>query len=275
MKRCAGLALLGFAMYHLDGGVKSWAQLQTFGVRGFFATAFRREVFQTLVHIALATAWVLPVIASPARVRVGFLVATSLLHLGLSHWFYLDYATKTPVIDGGPLGFLTWSIAVLVGSLAHDAVAGRGAGRGVVGRLAGWSALLMLLGDGLSCLGGTPAAPPFVAPTAGPVGLWTMSQRTGSVSYQTFAAGFSLAVYTLFLALYDRPGGATDFGLFRPFGRNALAAYVLHGMVAGAVKPYVPKDAPGWYVAAGFGVYFVVNWLFVRGLEKDGVYVRL
>jgi hypothetical protein len=46
-------------------------------------------------------------------------------------------------------------------------------------------------------------------------------------------------------------------------------------MVASAVKPFVPKDAPGWYVAAGFGVYFLINYIFVRGLEKDGVYVRL
>ena len=59
-----------------------------------------------------------------------------------------------------------------------------------------------------------------------------MSQRTGSVSYLTFAAGFSLAVYALFVAACDR--GGLRVGHFRTFGRNALAAYVLHGLVAGA-----------------------------------------
>ena len=29
-------------------------------------------------------------------------------------------------------------------------------------------------------------------------------------------------------------------------------------MVAGAVKPYLPNDAPAWYVAAGFGLYFAI-----------------
>jgi hypothetical protein len=41
------------------------------------------------------------------------------------------------------------------------------------------------------------------------------------------------------------------------------------------VKPYFPDDAPGWYVAAGFLVYFGINALFVRGLERNGVFLRL
>jgi predicted acyltransferase len=102
-----------------------------------------------------------------------------------------------------------------------------------------------------------------------------MSQRTGSASYQTFAAGFSLAVYALFLLACDSPRLRLESGLFRTFGLNALAAYVLHGIVAGAVKLFVPRDAPGWYVAAGFGVYFLICYLFVRSLEKTGAFVRL
>ena len=57
--------------------------------------------------------------------------------------------------------------------------------------------------------------------------------------------------------------------------RNALAAYILHSLVAGAVKPYVPVDAPGWYVAAGFLLYFGITYLLVRGLERQGVFIKL
>lgn len=274
LRRCAGLALLGVVLYHLDGGAKTWADLQRLGLHGFLTTAFRREPFQTLVHIAVASVWVLPVIASGTTTRVAFLIASAALHLGLSRWFYFDWAWHVPVIDGGPLGFLTWSIALLVGSLAYDAVARGGASLGVVARLLAWSVVLMAVGYGISCLGGSLAAPPFVPPQR-PVDLWTMSQRTGSVSYQTFAAGFSLAVYALFLALCDVPRAGLEGGLFRAFGRNALIAYVLHGLVARAVKPYVPNDAPALYVAFGFGVYFLVNYLFVRGLERNGVFLRL
>ena len=46
-------------------------------------------------------------IAAGAWPRVVFLLASAGLHLWLSSLFYFDWAWKTPVIDGGPLGFLT------------------------------------------------------------------------------------------------------------------------------------------------------------------------
>jgi predicted acyltransferase len=270
VRRNLGLIVLGFVLYHLDGSATTWADLTALGPVGFATTAFQRMLFQTLVHIALASLWVLPVIAAGPPARVGYLVLSAGLHVGLSRWFYLDWAWTRPVIDGGPLGFLSWSIPLLVGSLAFDVV--DQGGEGVMRRLAGWSFVLMALGYGLSCLGGAPAAPPFVPP-AGPVNLWTMSQRTGSISYLTFASGLSLLVYATFFAACDRDGFRV--GLFRTFGGNALAAYVLHDLVAGAVKPYVPRDAPGWYVAAGFVLYFGITYGLVRGLEKQGVFIKL
>jgi peptidoglycan/LPS O-acetylase OafA/YrhL len=63
--------------------------------------------------------------------------------------------------------------------------------------------------------------------------------------------------------------------LFRVFGQNALAAYIIHPMVASAVKPYVPNDAPGWYVAAGVGLYFAICALFNRYLERHKLFLRL
>ena len=68
---------------------------------------------------------------------------------------------------------------------------------------------------------------------------------------------------------------ALRVGLFRTFGRNALAAYVLHSLVFAAVKPYVPRDAPGWYAAAGFGIAFAITYLLVRHLEKNEIYLKL
>ena len=45
--------------------------------------------------------------------------------------------------------------------------------------------------------------------------------------------------------------------------------------MAGAVKPYLPNDAPAWYVAAGFGVYFAICTLFNRYLEKHELFLKL
>ena len=141
-------------------------------------------------------------------------------------------------------------------------------------KLAAWSVVLMVLGYAISCLGGRLAPLPFVPPPSSQaVDLWTMSQRPAASAYLTFAAGFSLAVYALFVVICDRAGWQS--AVFRIFGQNALAAYIIHPMVAGAVKPYLPNDAPMWYVAAGFGLYFAICILFNRYLEKHELFLKL
>src|SRR5438477_5218367 len=47
LKRNAGLILLGFVIYHLDGKVSSWQELIALDPRDLLARAFRRELFQT------------------------------------------------------------------------------------------------------------------------------------------------------------------------------------------------------------------------------------
>jgi hypothetical protein len=66
-----------------------------------------------------------------------------------------------------------------------------------------------------------------------------------------------------------------QIGLFRTLGTNALVGYVLHGIVGDAVSPFIPKDSPGWYVAAGFLLYFGITYLFIRHLEKNNIYLKL
>src|SRR5262249_10369674 len=159
--RSLGLILLGLVVYHLTGDVKSWAELQH--LDGWdFLKAFKRSPFQTLTHIGVTSLWVLPVIAARPTVRVAFACFSGLLHIylsaGLSGWpFHIDWNyhewvnTDPKGIDGGPLGFMTWTIPLLAGSLAYDLVVSAG-WRTAVGRLLTWGAVLMLLGYALSCL---------------------------------------------------------------------------------------------------------------------------
>jgi predicted acyltransferase len=288
--RCLGLMLLGFVVHHLDAGPKTWAELTDLGVIGFFQTAFQRNFFQTLTHIGVTSLWVLPVIAGGGWLRVVLMLLSATAHVAISHLGYYDWVMARPGIDGGPLGFLTWTIPLLVGSLAYDMLRGNGSAEASSSRVRSLlvaGALVMVLGYGLSCLNrvtppntqdsarGTQdyfVEPPFVAPSQ-PVNYWTMSQRAGSVPYLTFGAGFSLALFALFVLVCD--GWRWQLGMLRTLGTNALAAYVIHDLVDGAIKPWTPRDAPLWYVLLMFAVFFAICYAFVRFLERQRLYLRL
>ena len=283
IKRCLALLLVGLVVYHLDGHYSRWGELKNLGIGGFFARSFWQSPFQALVHIALTSLWVLPVIASSTLIRVLFLGGSALLHLVLSGWFWYPLLWDKKVIDGGQLGFLTWAIPTLVGSLAFDWVVKRGP-REAMKPLFGWGLILSLFGYAVSCLNAVfnpvqtgwlsrfLVEPPFWPPSR-PVDIWTMSQRAGSNSYLWFASGLSLLVYAAFVWWTDLKG--RQLGMFRVFGLNPLAGYIIHDLVADAVHPFAPPDSPFYWVAIVFALYFGIVWLFLRGLDKQRIYLRM
>lgn len=262
--RSLALILLGVVVYHLDGRYRTWQDLVNLGWWGFVQTSFWREPFQALVHIAVTSLWILPVVARSVQARIFWAVASGLLHLSLSAWFWYDLLHEKRVIDGGPLGFLTWCLPMLAGSLAYDYVS-------APSRLAVWGAVAMGAGYLISSVNGW-APLPFWPPDA-PPDLWTMSQRAGSLSYHTFGAGFSLTLYAGFVWLVDRRG--LGHSVFETLGQNALAGYLIHSLIDDVVKPFAPKDSPLWWALAMFSIYFYLSYRFVRYLNEHNHYLRL
>ncbi len=120
------------------------------------------------------------------------------------------------------------------------------------------------------------AEPPMVKPPSKEYrkwNYWMMSQRAGTLSYLTFAAGFSLLMFSLFYVVCDRMKWQVP--IFRTFGTNALLAYIVHMMVDNAVKPFFPKDSPTSYALLGLAIFFLINWIFVKQFERQGVFVRV
>ncbi|QDS88856.1 hypothetical protein EC9_30510 [Rosistilla ulvae] len=316
VRRLLGLMLVSIVIYNVSPPASTWEELVALGPAGILPELLKRNWFQTLMHIAVTSLWILPVIAATARVRCLWMVGSAIAHVLLSYWFNYAWVNTSPNgIDGGPLGFLTWSVPTLMGTLVCDAVIA-GAGRAPLLRLAGWGCGLILLGYAMSCgtrmydvtpalpisvsdskLADDPvlptaaqfhrwwdakswsdrlAEPPFVAPpdqSHRKWNYWMMSQRGGTLSYVTFCAGVSVLVYLLFYIACDLL--TLRWSFFQTFGTNALAAYVLHEMVGMAVKPFIPKDSPGWYVASGLLLFFLITWTFVRSLEKQKIFLRL
>ncbi|MFO1095811.1 MAG: hypothetical protein U0992_21265 [Planctomycetaceae bacterium] len=378
VKRVFGLALVAAIVYAPGSIAPTWEKFLELGFKGVLEPVLKREWFQTLMHIAATTLWLVPVIRSSAGVRFAWMVASALLHIGLSHWFNLVWVNSDPNgIDGGPLGFLTWSVPAIIGTFACDAVAEALAKRArpPLAKMTASAFLIMAVAWVMSCgtriydvpesqreaLAGQKIAdnpvfptmemlrehfkkpldqllaePPFMPPPWGPAepapdpavvapeideaairsaaatpeqadkdvaaakqhrenelkrlerlkttdrgngpyfrkwNYWMMSQRCGNLSYPLFAAGFSLLVYVVFYIVCDMWGWSLAF--FETFGTNALLAYVLHGMVGGAIKPFVPGDSPSWWVWGSVALFFWINWLILRQFEKQKVFLRV
>jgi predicted acyltransferase len=314
--RILGLVLLSLIIYHPGSRAESWSWLTEIGFWGVIQEPLKRSWFQTLMHIAVTSLWILPVVGRSIGVRTLWMVASAAAHVFLSDRFNFVWVNSSPNgIDGGPLGFLTWTIPTMVGTFACDAIVAA-AGRARWVSLVAVALLLMGVGYLVSCgtryydvpesqiaslqgqklavdpvfpprdqleehLRGKPveallAEPPFVPPpdaTHRKWNYWMMSQRAGTLSYLTFSAGFSLAVYLLFYVVADVVGWQLSF--FRTFGTNALLAYVIHDLISESLKPFIPKDSPGWYVTAGVAAFFIINWLVVRHFEKRGINIRM
>jgi len=324
IKRLLGLALVAFVVYNVSPRAANWEQLKEIGFWGAIQEPLKRQWFQTLMHIAVTSLWIVPVIHRTMSIRWAWLIGSAGLHVLLSYLFNFTWCNTDPnAIDGGPLGFLSWTIPALLGTFACDwfVPSKDQHGRQILpGQAICWGLLtasvLMVLGYALSCgtrfydldpsgndsraiekipsdpvipdsarlkakfethsLGSWMAEPPLVKPPGRSQrqwNYWMMSQRAGTLSYLTFAAGISLAAFVLFYFLCDIL--SFQVPIFKTFGVNALAAYVLHDLVSNAVQPFFPKDSPIGYAYGGLALFCWINWLFLRSLERQKIFLRV
>lgn len=211
--------------------------------------------------------------------------------------------------DGGCFGLLMWAVPMLAGSLVFDLVRSASPGKSAA-LLIVVGALVMGLGYAASCLTraydvptgeatdgeklaaspvlpdfaklkGRPfkdllADPPFVkppGPEARKVNYWMMDKRIVSLSFITFATGFAMALYGLFVVACDVIG--LEWGVFRMLGMNPLAAYVLHGAVERMIHLITPEDSPLWWVLTALVIFYAITLAFVKFFDDRKIYIRL
>ena len=169
-RRFLGLMLVAMVVYGANR-FETWKDLYNpdLGLwKNFWFTLhplIKREWMQTLGHIAVTSLWILPVIRAGALVRVVWMLLSIAAHIfisGNAHIFdgyfqtlsemggYLWVNAGPSGIDGGPFGFLTWTIPTIMGTLTCDAVV-ETPGQPKLGKLAIWSISLMGLAYVVSC----------------------------------------------------------------------------------------------------------------------------
>ena len=121
IRRLLGLVLVSLVVYNVSPRAATWELLKEMSFWQVIGEPLKRQWFQTLMHIAVTSLWLLPVVHRPARIRVAWMIGSAALHVLLSYWFNFAWTNTAPnAIDGGPLGFLTWCIPAIVGTLACD-----------------------------------------------------------------------------------------------------------------------------------------------------------
>jgi hypothetical protein len=123
IRRILGLALVAIVWYTFcewSGIVKDF---QTRPATQVLLKLYKDDYSQTLMHIAVTSLWILPVITMNWKIRLAYAVFSGLLHFLISWWFNFVWVHSDPGgVDGGPLGFLSWAVPALCGTLACDAV---------------------------------------------------------------------------------------------------------------------------------------------------------
>jgi len=315
-RRILGLALIAIVWYSFCDLTEIIGLFQQQPIDVVLLDLFKRRVFQTLLHIAATSLWILPVIGKPARVRFAYLLASGLLHIGVSSWFNFSWVNSSPTgIDGGPLGFLAWSVPALAGTLACDSV--RQLGVGSVMRLAGYGFVVALCGWGLSnatvlynvhrdkadpstasesvarvpkfaadpviptidrwkSWDGTFAEPPFIPPPGDQVRQWNYWMMCQRCSSLSYVT-FAAGVSLVLYAVFllVSDGMGTHLGLFRTLGTNSLAAYFLHDVAGWLITPHIPKDSSVAMVLAGLLGMICFVYLGCWLLERKGWYLRV
>ncbi len=301
----AAVAIVWYSVTDLQSII---SQLQTRPLPEVLAVCGKRQWFQTLLHIAATTLWILPVVLSAGSVRFLFAAASALLHIGLSWWFMFDWVHADPrAIDGGPLGFLSWCLPAIVGTWACDVV-GHGAVErrfsavsklasvGILLSLAGWLLSMPTVLYNVPSTNGSQLAadpviphnvrfaswkgqlvePPFVPPPPSQQrqwNYWMMTQRACSISYTLFTAGVSCVVFAIFSLVCDLHQWQS--GLLRTLGTNSLAAYILHDVVGWWISPYLSRDSALQSVLAGLVLFVSLTVGACRLLERRGWYLRV
>ena len=311
VRRMLGLALVAMVIYNAPNAAATWEALVDKGPLGGPAAAIEGTWFQTLMHIAVTSLWITAGDSQQAagadRLHGGFgrLADVSLVLVLFRLGAYRRHRRRRAGIsvvdhahDHGHAGLRRGDRrrrptapgeddrvvdradgGRLAAVVRHDAVRrARGPGREPQAIKAACARSRCVPSqERLQTHTLRWAEPPFVPPPDSDhrkENYWMMSQRAATLSYHVFGGGL-FAGRCMRCSTSRATCGAGNWACFARWAPTPWSATSCTASSATPSNRSSPTDAPGWYVTAGFLLYFGITYLFIRHLEKNNIYLKL
>ncbi|MCA9042367.1 MAG: DUF1624 domain-containing protein, partial [Planctomycetaceae bacterium] len=124
VRRILGLMLVAFSVYHVSRVASSWEEFTKMTFWDVMLKPMKNTWLQTLGQIALTSLWILPWLRTRIPTRIAFMIASGVAHHVACYYGYFVWVNTSPGgVDGGPLGFLTWTVPAILGTIVCDWVA--------------------------------------------------------------------------------------------------------------------------------------------------------
>lgn len=191
-RRSIALIVVSLMLYGWGGGFKEWAHfsegvkkgdrytneihvedssgefevVKVNPTRQFVMRLIKSNLWEVLAIIGVCQIFIMPVVAAGWLVRFLSMVACAVAHVvisGIFNWGFVHGYEHNDVVqlwqtgtnrswDGGFFGIISWSIAMLAGTLAHDIMVKSPRRTSAGGRIFCFAVTFMVIGYGLSCL---------------------------------------------------------------------------------------------------------------------------
>lgn len=220
----------------------------------------RVAVWDALMDIGASGMLALPVMHRAASVRVltacGYLGCYQLIY---SYTGYGDWVLANS-INGGPLGPLSWSFILLMGTAAFDCVDRTRQCR-MICCYCCWAVVLSLLGWGLRME--WPAVKTH----------WPFTQFGMSAPYPFYASGLCFATVLAFYIVCERLGRRMPH--LTTLGANPLVLYLTQATLVLMMQIIVPSTVSAATAIILFCMVYGVCFYVARYLERHGRFIKL
>jgi len=295
--RSGRLFAIGLVYYGVDG-FASYS-----GTNGFQSSwwtvilqiLYGRSVWQTLTTMALCQILLLPVIVRPVSWRAAYALLLLVIYIACEFSFWFEYTTPWGnYIDGGVVGCLVWSVAVLAGSFLNDfsewaaprishvhvqnkasmakrilllclplvvaAVVTMSFGIGLSALPQSWSPVCLDFANGRASVPCPSDAGVVSLPFSqyNPiVSVFSFSMPKSTFTYQIFGIGWSIVVYLVFFIASDIFGLTWSF--FNVLSATALQMYIFNDYGFGFTDGIIPSDSPAWCALLFLPISLLIN----------------